>query len=58
MYSDNSTDVKVLDSVEDYIKLLAELGKIIDSCEELEFSTGKWSKAWIKIKYRRINNGT
>jgi len=36
------------------IKILETLTKLIDSdIEEFEFSTGKWSKAWIKIKLKR-----
>ena len=38
----------------DFGMILDKLSVIIKDCSELEFSFGKWSKIWLKIKFRRI----
>lgn len=48
---------KIIEEVQDMVAILQELSKIIANCEELEFSTGKWSRTWFKIKFKRVKHG-
>lgn len=50
-----ASDINGLDS-DGIVKILDRLSLIIGDCEELDFSVGKWSKSWLKIKFRRVRD--
>jgi len=53
MSDDLKTTSKNMES-EDIETIVKAVKKLIDpEMEEFEFSYGKWSKYWIKIKFRR-----
>ncbi|UYP48129.1 hypothetical protein NEF87_004414 [Candidatus Lokiarchaeum ossiferum] len=52
-YTQLSDEMNAIDNAQDTLVILQELGKICKFASEFEFSTGKWSKAWFKIKFKR-----
>ena len=55
-YSNAIADINELDS-DGIVMILDKLSLLIGDCEELDFSVGKWSKSWLKIKFRRQKHG-